>query len=424
MARRPAIVIESLAKLNEILAGIIMSPAAQPAHFEPSVAGLAGLVLAAGFSSRMGEFKPLLPLAGISAFERCINLLRAAGVAEVIAVLGHRADELRPLTERCGARCVMNTQFEQGMYSSIVAGSRALPDWAKGAFVLPADTPLVRATTIRQLAEAFDPRQEGIVYPVFAGHRGHPPLIAQSILAEAARDEASGPLSALLARHRHRAIDLPVADGAIHMDMDTPADYSALVALESRRNIPTVAECEAILAARHVNEDVVRHSRKVAEVAERVAFALKSTGLILNAELVQAGALLHDLAKGQADHASVGASILRSMDFPEVAEVVAVHTDLGLSFALDEKAIVYLADKLVRGDQSASIAERFRPALDRFSGDPVAHQAAQRRMRTAMEVAVAVERRLGAPLPFLAGEESSSTYRQISTPIPHPEVNG
>ena len=401
-----------------------MSPAVQPGHSEPSIAGLAALVLAAGTSSRMGEFKPLLPLAGISAFERCISLFRAAGVAEVIAVLGHRADELRPLTERCGARCVMNTQFDQGMYSSIVAGSRALPDWAKGAFVLPADTPLVRATTIRQLAEAFDPRQEGIVYPVFAGHRGHPPLIAQSILAEAARDEASGPLFALLARHEHRAVDLPVADEAIHMDMDTPADYFALVALETRRDIPTAAECEAILAARHVNEDVIRHSRKVAEVAQRVAFALKSTGLILNAELVQAGALLHDLAKGEADHASVGASILRSMDFPKVAEVVGAHTDLGLSFALDEKAIVYLADKLVRGEQSASIAERFQPALDRFSGDPVAHQAAQRRMRTAMEIALAVERRLGSPLSFVACEESNSTYRQMITPIAHQVVNG
>ncbi len=401
-----------------------MSPAVQPVHFEPRAAGLAALVLAAGSSSRMGEFKPLLPLAGISAFERCITLFRAAGVAEVIAVLGHRADELRPLTERCGARCVINTQFDQGMYSSIVAGSRALPDCAKGAFVLPADTPLVRATTIRQLAEAFDPRQEGIVYPVFAGHRGHPPLIAQSILVEAEQNEASGPLSALLARHEHRAVDLPVADEAIHMDMDTPADYDALAALETRRNIPTAAECEVILASRQVNEDVIRHSRKVAEVAQRVAFALKSTGLILNTELVQAGALLHDLAKGEADHASVGASILRSMDFPKVAEVVAAHTDLELPFTLDEKAIVYLADKLVRGERSASIAERFRPALDRFSGNPVAHKAAQRRMRAAMEVAFAVERRLGSPLSLVACEESNSTYRQISTPIAHQAVNG
>jgi len=91
-----------------------MSPAVQPGHSEPSVAGLAALVLAAGTSSRMGEFKPLLPLAGMSAFERCISLFRAAGVAEVIAVLGCLADELQPLTERCRGRCVMNTQFDQG----------------------------------------------------------------------------------------------------------------------------------------------------------------------------------------------------------------------------------------------------------------------------------------------------------------------
>lgn len=113
MARGPTVVIESLPKLKEILAGNNDESAVQPIHFEPGVAGLAALVLAAGFS-RMGEFKPLLPLAGISAFERCISLFRAAGVAEVIAVLGCRADELQPLTERCRARCVMNTQFDQG----------------------------------------------------------------------------------------------------------------------------------------------------------------------------------------------------------------------------------------------------------------------------------------------------------------------
>jgi len=118
MARCPAIVLESLHKLKEILTKTIMSSASQPIPAEAVESRLAAIVLAAGYSSRMTDFKPLLPLAGSTAFERCIGLFRAAGVGEVIAVLGYRAEELQPLAERAGARCVFNPHFEQEMFSS------------------------------------------------------------------------------------------------------------------------------------------------------------------------------------------------------------------------------------------------------------------------------------------------------------------
>jgi putative nucleotidyltransferase with HDIG domain len=382
-----------------------MSSAIQPVSAEAVESRLAAIVLAAGYSSRMVDFKLLLPFAGSTALERCVGLFHAAGVAEVIAVLGHRAEELQPLAERAGARCVLNPHFEQEMFSSIAAGSRALPSWVEAAFVLPADIPLVRPHTIRQLAAAFVQRRAVIVYPVFEGRRGHPPLIARKILAEAAEEGAAGPLSDLLARHESEAIDLLVADQGIHLDMDTPADYDELRAIAECRDIPTRAECEAILAGNSVEPSQVRHSRRVAEVAERIALALARNGLSLNLELVRAGALLHDVAKGRPDHAIVGAEILRSMDFPQVATVVGAHTDLEFSGGqLDESAIVYLADKLVRGESVVTLDQRFQPAITRFSNNPLALHAAQRRMATAQAVALAVETRLGAPLASVVGE--------------------
>lgn len=394
-----------------------MSSAIQLVPSETGANGLAAIILAAGYSSRMGEFKPLLPLDGVTAFERCIRLFRDAGVTEVIAVLGHRADELRPLAERCGARAISNPQFEQGMFTSIVAGSRALPIWATGAFVLPADIPLVRAVTVRQLSAAFATHQDRVVYPTLAGHRGHPPLISRSILAEAAKCDASVTLCSLLARHENSALDLPVADEAIHMDMDTPGDYDALLALATHRDIPTTAECEAILAGQQVGNSAIRHMRKVAEVAHRLAYALAYSGVDLNFELVQAGALLHDLAKGQPDHASAGASILRTMEYPKVAEIVAAHTDLAPFSELDESAIVYLADKMVRGDEEVTITERFQPALDRFGNDSVALQSAQRRKHAAFEVALAIVARLREPLSTVASAPSGLTFSPSGTRI-------
>jgi putative nucleotidyltransferase with HDIG domain len=376
-----------------------MSLAIQPVPAEAVESRIAAIVLAAGYSSRMAEFKPLLPLAGSTALERCIGLFRAAGVGEVIAVLGHRAEELQPMAERAGARCILNPHFKQGMFSSISAGSRALAGWVEAAFVLPADIPLVRPHTIRRMASIFITRRDGIVYPVFEGRRGHPPLIERKILNEAAEEGATGPLFDLLARHENEAINLLVADRGIHMDMDTPAEYDALCTLAACRDIPTRAECEVILVTQSVAPSQVRHSRRVAEVAERIALALARSGLTLNVELVRAGALLHDLAKGQPNHAAVGAEYLRSMDFPRVATIVGAHTKLDfLGGHLDECAIVYLADKLVRGDSVVTLEQRFQPALARFSDNPPALHAVQSRMATALAVAQAVVTQLGVSI--------------------------
>jgi putative nucleotidyltransferase with HDIG domain len=167
-----------------------------------------------------------------------------------------------------------------------------------------------------------------------------------------------------------------------------------------------------------MNAFVVRHSRKVAQVAHCIATALLRSGFPLNLELVQAGALLHDLAKGQQDHAAAGASILRSMDFPRVADIVAAHTDLEFSSAnLDESAIVYLADKLVRGEDLVAIEQRFQPALNRFATDPPALQAAQRRMETGKSVIRAVESRLGASLSTVVHGNPASFIPSSETPI-------
>ena len=384
----------------------------------PEIAGgrFAAIVLAAGYSSRMGEFKPLLPLDGVSAFERSILLFREAGICDVIAVLGHRADELRPSAERCGAQPVDNPHFDAGMYSSIVAGVAAVPTNVDCAFMLPADIPLVRPETIRQLARAFTQQEAAIVYPVFEGRRGHPPLLARSILVEVI-EGAPGPLSALLGQHESRAINVAVADQAIHMDMDTPADFAEQCGLAPRRDIPTRRECEAILAMGNVPRPVVLHSRKVADVALCLGFRLRGCGLDLNLELVQAGALLHDLAKEQPNHAAAGAAILGAMGFPRVGEIVAAHSNIPASFRLDETALVFLADKVVRGEQLVSLSQRFQAKRERFRNNDAALQAMQARLDIALAVARVVEARLEMDLFSALHKHFRVDGSRLGTPV-------
>lgn len=372
---------------------------------------LAAIVLAAGASSRMGRLKPLLPLAGINPLERVIRLFHNAGIRDVIVVVGNRADELRPTIQRDGVRCVDNPHWRKGMYSSVVSGAAALPPYARGAFVLPVDIPLIRTSTIRQLADAFQP--DRILYPLFDKRRGHPPLIARTILDGAVSGEAAT-LRALLLAREYAALDIPVADQAIHLDMDTPGDFNTLQQLAARRDIPTAAECEALLAIHNVSEPVMRHSRKVAEVACRIADALLKTGISVDADLVRAGAMLHDLCKDQPRHADAAAAILRTYAMKEAAEVVEAHTEINFSGAVDGRAIVYLADKLVSGDKLVSIEERFRAALDRFQNDPQALAAVRRRKAAAEQIAKAIESDLHIALISILAK--SATFDIAETP--------
>ena len=103
--------------------------------------GIAGLIPAAGFSSRMGAFKPLLPLGRNTIIERVINLFRTQGITDVLVVLGYEAPRLITLVESLGARWVMNDNYQEDMLSSVKAGVGNLHHDSHAFFLLPSISP-------------------------------------------------------------------------------------------------------------------------------------------------------------------------------------------------------------------------------------------------------------------------------------------
>lgn len=87
-----------------------------------SVAGIAAVVLAAGRSSRMRTFKPLLPLGSGSVIERVVRSVSRAGIGDIVVVTGHDSGHLAPVLGELGAREAYNPDWELGMFSSIRAG--------------------------------------------------------------------------------------------------------------------------------------------------------------------------------------------------------------------------------------------------------------------------------------------------------------
>jgi putative nucleotidyltransferase with HDIG domain len=357
---------------------------------------LAALVLAANNSPQTDRFKPLMHLAGGTVVESAVKTFRHAGINRIACVTGYEASRLEPVLKFMGISAVRNPDFAAGWYSSVQAGIRSLPEEIDACLLLPVDVPLVRPATVKAIIDRYATSHPSIVYPVLDGRRGHPTLIARRLFAEILAGDDEGGLDAVLRRHQAEASEVRVFDEGILLGMDSLEDYERLAKLAPRRHLPTVAECDAILAALAVDDPIRRHGHAVAAVAEAMTKQLNAVGVIIDPDLVRAASLLHDIAKGVPTHAEAGAAILTGLGFPEVGDVIRHHMDLEYDGCSPrEEAIVFLADKLVLEDRRVSLEEHFRQVSQRFRHQPEALRTATRKYDTALAILGSVERLAG-----------------------------
>ncbi|MDA8428536.1 MAG: nucleotidyltransferase family protein [Geobacteraceae bacterium] len=373
-------------------------------------AGITAIILAAGYSSRMGAFKPLLPLGGTTILERSIALFRGAGIRDIRVVAGHRSSDLLPLIQSLQARPLLNEHYQEGMFSSVLAAAASLDAGSRAFFLLPVDIPLVSQATVEQLVRACQTSGKGIIYPACHGRRGHPPLIAASYRDAILAWQGSGGLKALLRQYEADAETVETGDEGILLDMDTPQEYGQLQERLHKLAIPSRQACEQLLLGRfEADSPLIGHSRVVARLACLLAERLNRNGCELDLALIEAAALLHDLAKGEPQHAAAGAALLRGLGYAAVADLVAVHMELpppsGPAIAAAD--LLYLADKLVEGDRIVPLATRFQRQLDRHAHELPLLAKITRRLECARTIQRRVEERLARPLADLLQEVQS-----------------
>jgi CTP:molybdopterin cytidylyltransferase MocA len=179
----------------------------------------------------MGSLKPLLPLGGKPAVTWAAETLLAAGVNDIVVVVGHSGKEVASAVEHLPIQIAFNEDFTSGMFSSVLRGLEAISPESDAFFVMPADIPLVAPNTIRNLADTLfsSPMELDVVYPRYSGRRGHPPLISARLTDQVRSWTGDGGLRGFLERRQPRALDVDVDDPGILMDMDTPEDYVRLV---------------------------------------------------------------------------------------------------------------------------------------------------------------------------------------------------
>ena len=126
----------------------------------------------------------------------------------------------------------------------------------------------------------------------------------------------------------------------------------------------TADVCMAVLRAAGTTEQVISHCRVVAAESLRLADLLEEKGAALDRELLFAASMLHDIARTEPNHAEVGASWIRALGYPDVADVITQHHDFE-GQALNEAAVLFLADKYIQGCRRVSLEERFTASAAR-----------------------------------------------------------
>lgn len=213
--------------------GLLMEIVSRPQPREGTGEGrakVAGLVLAAGRSSRMGGPNKLLQeVEGRPLVRHAVETALASKLSEVVVVVGHQRDEVQAALAGLPVRFVANPRYTEGLSTSLKAGIAALPRDVGGAVVMLGDMPRVTSTLVEKLVAAFDPAS-GVqaVLPTRGGKRGNPVLWGRRMFPELLIVEGDVGGRHLLGAHAEAVREVEVADAGVLLDVDTPEALRAL----------------------------------------------------------------------------------------------------------------------------------------------------------------------------------------------------
>ncbi len=184
---------------------------------------LAGIILAAGASRRMGSPKALLDYRGETFVSRLVRVF-SRSCDPVIVVAGVHADLIRGRMDR-RTRLVINPDPDRGQLSSLQTALAEVPHGATGFLFTPVDCPTAREETIETLIDAF--RKSGTLFaiPRYRGKRGHPVCVRASLIAEFLALPPTAETRAVVNMHSDRIAYIDVDDPGVLADVDDVEAY-------------------------------------------------------------------------------------------------------------------------------------------------------------------------------------------------------
>lgn len=193
------------------------------------------VIVAAGMSTRMAQYKQLMKIGDLAMAERVIVNFQQAGVKEIVMVTGHRASELEAEFGHYNITFLRNENYETTeMFDSAKIGLSYLKGRCRKILFCPADIPFFQDTTVALLL-----RQKGdIIQPDYQGKADHPIVINASYLPDIIRYQGEGGLKGALGSLKDAVrVRIPVEDEAVLMDADTKEEFHRLVELHHSRQM-------------------------------------------------------------------------------------------------------------------------------------------------------------------------------------------
>jgi len=187
-------------------------------------------VLAAGAGRRLGGIpKALLRWRGLTFLETIASVARRGGASGVAVVLGHHAAIVGELASQVSDRLAYNPAPDRGMGSSARELSRVVPEGV-ALLLWPVDTPAITEETVRRLIEAARAEPGRVVIPVWAGRRGHPPVIPPAVVLALRQLDDETRLDHFLEAQGGPPLLLEVPDEGVLQDVDLVGDLRRLTA--------------------------------------------------------------------------------------------------------------------------------------------------------------------------------------------------
>jgi molybdenum cofactor cytidylyltransferase len=206
----------------------------------PHSASFAGLILAAGESSRMGTDKALLPWPPLSPGQpQSSETFLAAAIRSlfatdfVLVVAGKNEAALAPIAYAGGASIAVNPDPERGQFSSLQVGLHEVLNRGRDtAIITLVDRPPASAITVQTLREAYEAAGKNIwaVVPEYSGKHGHPFVAGREMIEAFLQAPPTSTAREVEHRHHDHILYLPVDDPFVALNINTPNDYAALPA--------------------------------------------------------------------------------------------------------------------------------------------------------------------------------------------------
>lgn len=348
-----------------------------------------GLIVAAGLSSRMNDFKPLMKIDDKPLILNTINSLRQSNIEDITVVVGHRREDLENLLENKDVNIVFNENYKTtSMYDSFKLGLKEIYNKCDAIVFLPGDVGFVSKYTMDLLIEEINKNQNKIIYPTYKNEIGHPPIISSKCFDYLLNYNGNEGLKGGMKHFYQESVEISTPDKFILLDVDYKEDFNKVKNSYEHREVLSNEDCMYLLNYFDLPKSIVKHCEKVKEICVDLSETINKHKNYIDVNLIKSAAMLHDIKRLEEQHDKRGADLLKDLGYNNVSLLVRYHMKLDdyMEDMISENTILYFADKLIIEDKFVGIEKRFKEKINKYELNDTIKKNILKKYNTALKI--------------------------------------